>query len=46
MWRVVKVCPKCLCGEFEKNEHGEYVCIECEEVYDDMDDLENMDFEE
>lgn len=46
MWRIVKVCPKCLGGEFDKCTDGSFACIECGSVYDDMDDLENMDYEE
>lgn len=47
MWRVVKICPKCLNGEFDRDEQdGSFICTECGEVFDDMDDLENMDIEE
>lgn len=45
MWRIVKVCPKCLGGEFKKLEDGYFKCIECDEEYD-IDDLKDMDFEE
>lgn len=47
MWRVAKVCPKCLGGEFDKSEHdGSFICTECGAVHDDMNDLEDMDYEE
>ena len=45
MWRVVKVCPKCMCGEFDKNEYDEYVCIECEGEYEEC-ELETIDIQE
>lgn len=44
MWRVVKVCPKCMCEEFDKNEHDEYVCIKCEGEYEEY-ELETIDIE-
>ena len=47
MWRIAKVCPNCLEAEFEKcEEDGSFTCSGCGEVYDDMDDLENMDYME
>lgn len=45
MWRIAKVCPNCLEGLFDKSEEdGSLICTCCGESYDDMDDLENMDY--
>lgn len=47
MWRIAKVCPNCLEGEFNKcEEDGSFICSGCGEVYDDINDLENMDYED
>lgn len=46
MWRIAKVCPNCLGAEFEKTEDGCFTCVECNEEYDDVNDLENMDYAE
>lgn len=46
MWKIIKVCPMCLCSEFNKDEDNQFVCNDCEEIYEYMDDLQNMDIEE
>ena len=46
MWRVVKVCPNCMCGEFEKDEeYGTYICIDCEKEWEEY-DLDTIEFQE
>lgn len=45
MWRIAKICPNCLEGEFQKTTDGEYACCNCGSNWD-IEDLENMDYEE
>lgn len=45
MWRVIKVCPNCLSGEFEKTEGGYFKCIKSGEENDKY-DLDEIDIEE
>lgn len=44
MFRVAGICPKCMCGEFEK-EDGMFICSDCNREYG-LDELELIDYQE
>lgn len=46
MWKVIKVCTVCLESEFNKNRDGQYICINCDEVFNDVSELEDMEIDE
>ena len=45
MYNICKVCPECYNENFYNCSNGSFVCAECGKVYDDVSQLEDMNFE-
>ena len=45
MYKICKVCPNCYNENFYNCDDGDFACVECGRIYDNVMQLEDMDFE-
>ena len=46
MYKIIKVCPNCYNENFENCSDDTFACVECGTIYDSVNQLEDMDFQE
>ena len=46
MYKICKVCPKCYNENFVNCSEDTFACVECGAIYDNVNQLEDMDFQE
>lgn len=45
MYKICKVSPNCYNENFYNCDDGDFACVECGRIYDNVMQLEDMDFE-